>query len=579
MPPKDLFNGYLDGDLDAEQLHALEEWIAADANNAAVFLEWIALQTWTREALQGELLQQVLRETDPVTRLPAAAGRNPVAWRGWFVVLAASLLIAAMAYSLRTPSSDGPQLAGATASGETTPEQAILDAIDESTPAEVGASIVATLTHLDKEKCEWAENAAQLDYGQQLEAGTQIKLKAGVVSVTFESGAEAVLQGPCDFVVDNAMHGTIRSGGVAVTAPKRAYGFRIRSPNAEVIDLGTVFGVNVDSSGDSEVHVFSGEVLSRSVDQLDGHEGELIRLTANHALKYNGSAAEPSQIALNGALFAKTEPISVRQADYDFLPDQNGLALWLAADVSAQTQDGRQVVAWSDIQFGDNTSAEDAFQPQRSAQPRLIQNGINGQPSVSFNGSDEFMVTTPLETTDNQTIVMVCQFSENAVRPGRKRGGQILNYNGPPHRLVSSTYEPGVLQIGEPLSFGFEPTRLGGKLFAGRLDRKDVSEAEMYSSPIGVGIPVVLVYRYDLDQHLASLWINGELIQQKPALRPAGVTSRKTIGRHGFMKFFFAGDLGELMIFNSALEGDALRAVTGYLSNKYKIELKLPPAV
>lgn len=572
MPPKDLFNGYLDGDLNAEQLRALEDWIAADANNAATFLEWMALQTWTREALQGELLQQVLQEPTPASPLPSPAPRQ-TARRGWFVVLAASLLIAAMAYSLGTPSRDGVQVAKQSAA---TPEQAILDAIDESTPEGVDASIVATLTHLDG--CEWADAAAALGYGQQLEAGTQIKLKTGVVRVTFESGAEAVLQGPCDFVVDNAMHGTIRSGGVAVTAPKRAYGFRIRSPNAEVIDLGTVFGVNVDSSGDSEVHVFSGEVLSRSVDQHDGHEGELIRLTANHALKYNGGDAEPSQIASNGALFAKTEPISVPQADYDFLPAQNGLALWLAADVSAQTQDGRRVVAWSDIQFGDNTTAEDAFQPQRSAQPRLIPNGINGKRSVSFNGSDEFMVTTPLETTDNQTIVMVCQFSEAAERPGRKRGGQILNYNGPPHRLVSSTYEPGVLQIGEPLDLGYKPTSLGGKLFAGRLDGKDVSEAEMYSPPIGVGVPVVLVYRYDLDKHLASLWINGELIDQKPALRPAGVTSRKTIGRHGFMKFFFAGDLGELMIFNSALAGDELRAVTNYLSTKYKIELKLPPA-
>ncbi|BBO35649.1 hypothetical protein [Lacipirellula parvula] len=572
MPPKDLFNGYLDGDLSAEQLLTLEDWIAADANNAATFLEWMALQTWTREALQGELLQQVLQETDPVNRLPAPTGVRTARW-GWFAVLAASLLIAAMAYSLGTPSRDGVQVAEQSTA---TPEQAILDAIDESAPEEVDASIVATLTHLDK--CKWADNALPLDYGQQLEAGTQIKLNSGVVRVTFESGAEAVLQGPCDFVVDSAMHGTIRSGGVAVTAPKRAYGFRIRSPNAEVIDLGTVFGVNVDASGDSEVHVFSGEVLSRSVDQHDGHEGELTRLTANHALKYNSDAAEPSKIASNGALFARTEPVSVRKADYDFLPDRSGLALWLAADLSARRQDGDGVVAWSDILFGDNVTAEDAFQPQRAAQPKLVANGINGKPALSFNGTNEFLVTTPLETTDNQTIVMVCQFSEAAERPGRKRGGQILNYNGPPHRLVSSTYEPGVLQIGEPLDFGFKPTSLGGKLFAGRLDGKDVSEAEMYSPPIGVGVPVVLVYRYDLDKHLASLWINGELIDQKPALRPAGVTSRKTIGRHGFMKFFFAGDLGELMIFNSALEGDALRDVTGYLSNKYKIELKPQPA-
>jgi hypothetical protein len=187
-------------------------------------------------------------------------------------------------------------------------------------------------------------------------------------------------------------------------------------------------------------------------------------------------------------------------------------------------------------------------------------------------------VTTPLETTDDQTIFIVCQYSKAAMRPGRKRGGQILNYNGPPHRLVSSTYEPGVLQIGEPIVEGFAPTRLGGKLFAGRLDGKDVSESEMYTSPLGVGAPVVLAYRYDLSNHQASLWINNELIEQTPALRPAGVTSRKTIGRHGFMKFFFAGELGELMIYNNALDAADLDAVTTYLSKKYNIPLKQPGA-
>jgi hypothetical protein len=143
---------------------------------------------------------------------------------------------------------------------------------------------------------------------------------------------------------------------------------------------------------------------------------------------------------------------------------------------------------------------------------------------------------------------------------------------------VSSTYEPGVLQIGEPIVAGYAQTSLGGKLFAGRIDGKDVSEAEMYSTPLGAGVPVVLVYRYDLDKHQASLWINNELIEQKPALRPAGVTSRKTIGRHGFMKFFFAGDLGELMIYNSALDDLDLQAVTDYLSKKYDILPEVQPA-
>jgi hypothetical protein len=98
----------------------------------------------------------------------------------------------------------------------------------------------------------------------------------------------------------------------------------------------------------------------------------------------------------------------------------------------------------------------------------------------------------------------------------------------------------------------------------------------MYTAELGPGVPVVLAYRYDLSNHRASLWINGELLEEKPALRPAGVTSRKTIGRHGFMKFFFAGEIGELMIFNSALETGDLEAVTKYLSDKFRISLKQP---
>jgi len=231
------------------------------------------------------------------------------------------------------------------------------------------------------------------------------------------------------------------------------------------------------------------------------------------------------------------------------------------------------VVAWTDIRFGDNVSAEDALQADEAAQPFLAADAINGQPAVRFNGSSTFLVTTPLETTNDQTIFAVCQFSQRAVRPNRKRGGQILNYNGPPHRLVSSTCEPGVLQLGEPVGREFAATRLGGKLFSGRLNGKDVSETAMYSAPLGANVPVVLAYRYDLANHKANLWINGEMIDESPALRPAGVTSRKVIGRHGFLKYYFDGDIAEMIIYNGALPNERLQQVTEYLGAKFRINL------
>jgi hypothetical protein len=349
---------------------------------------------------------------------------------------------------------------------------------------------------------------------------------------------------------------------------------RPSEPNSEVIDLGTEFGVAVDDDAkSSEVHVFSGEVLSRTLGEQGINPGKLFRLKANDGLKFTSPDQRPLKIASNTSLFSAPLEEQIKLSSDQPAPVGQDLALWLAADLSAKTINGRKVFAWSDIQHGDNLSAEDAFQPAADSRPALAPTAINGKPAVRFNGFSSYLVTTPLETTDNQTIFIVCQFSKSAMRPGRKRGGQLLNYNGPPHRLVSSTYEPGVLQIGEPIVDGFAPTRLGGKLFAGRINDRDVSESEIYSSAIGANRPVVLAYRYDLTNNFASLWINDELIEERAALRPAGITSRKTIGRHGFMKFFFAGDIGEMLIYNAALPAESLGQVTTYLSEKYSIPL------
>ena len=580
---RELFDAYLDKEISPSDLQRLEEWLGADEAHAAEFLSWMSLQTLTYEALKGDLLEQVMIDgpsSIDCQSLPLAALANRDSAqariappRPWWLAVAAAILIAAWA------------LRGGNNAEETNPAQpltaAALPAAESpkdpelSELAPVEPMIAATLTGF--EGCVWTDAACNMDYGQQLGEGSRLALSAGVLRVTFESGAVATLEGPCDFTVDNAMHGTIRSGRVSVTAPKRAYGFRIRSPNAEVIDLGTTFGVAVDDRGNSEVHVFSGEVLSRRIDAAGERPGKLFRLKANNGLKFATPKRRPSRIASDTSMFPGQAETSMHTAGKELLPVPDDLALWLAADASAKTADGQRVFAWSDILFGDNLTAEDAFQSEESAQPALAQNGINGQPAVRFNGSSNYLVTTPLETTDNQTIFIVCQFSQAALREGRQRSGQLLNYNGPPHRLVSSTYEPGVLQIGEPIVDGFAPTRLGGKLFAGRIDGRDMSESEMYSSALGPDKPVILAYRYDLTNNLASMWINGELIEERAALRPAGVTSRKVIGRHGFMKFFFAGDIGELMIYNSALSISQMDQVSAYLTDKYSIPLANAP--
>lgn len=587
---RDLFHHLLDGDITPEDLQQLEAWLVADEAHADEFMEWVTLQSLTAEVLKGEYLQQVMQAGDSFPRLMTSLAEPstlPVVSQperpqfnsllGKRVAVAAAVLLCAFvarSFWQGTLSRPGGK------NGVGVSPSMVANRLDDEqgTGSNLQAresAIVATLTRLDD--CVWKNPMYPLKCGEQLNGGSRIEITSGVARVTFESGATATLQGPCDFVIDNAMHGTILRGRVAVNAPRRAYGFRIRSPNSEVIDLGTEFGVSVDDGGQSEVHVFSGEVLSRPLREGEEKPGELIRLKANHGLKFASQEEHPSKIASDASLFPADSPKPLIAASGEVLPTGKHLALWLAADKSAMTNKDKKVFAWSDIIHGDNVSGEDALQSEVTAQPVLAPHGINGKPAVRFNGSSNYLVTTPLETTDDQTIFIVCKFTKGALREGRKRGGQLLNYNGPPHRLVSSTYEPGVLQIGEPIVEGFAPTRLGGKLFAGRIDDRDVSEAEMYSSALGVGRPVVLAYRYDLTNNLATLWVNGELIEEKAATRPCGVTSRKVIGRHGFMKFFFAGSIGELLIYNSALQQTELSQVTNYLVQKYDLPSQATP--
>jgi hypothetical protein len=583
---QDLFHELLDGDITPEDQQQLEAWLVEDQAHADEFMEWVALQSLTVEVLKGEYLQQVMQAGISFPRLMTPlleSSASPLVLqpkRSGFVLLlgkpvaiaAAALLCAFVARSiwLAFPTVPGGNK-GAGVSSSKVASRLENEQEGGSNLLARESAIVATLTRLDD--CIWKEPMRSLKCGAQLNGGSRIAIASGVARVTFESGATATLQGPCDFVIDNAMQGTILRGRVAVSAPRRAYGFRIRSPNSEVIDLGTEFGVAVDDDGQSEVHVFSGEVLSRQLRQGEERPGQLIRLKANHALKFASVDKRPSKIASDASLFPAGGAKPLIAVSGEVLPTGKHLALWLAADKSAMTNNDRRVFAWSDILHGDNVSEEDAMQSEVAAQPVLAPRGINGKPGVRFNGTSNYLVTTPLETTDDQTIFIVCQFSQRALRPGRKRGGQLLNYNGPPHRLVSRTYEPGVLQIGEPIVEGFAPTRLGGKLFAGRINNRDVSEAEMYSSALGSDKPAVLAYRYDLTNNIATLRINGELIEEKAALRPAGITSRKVIGRHGFMKFFFAGDIGELLIYNGALTPTEMKQVSEYLSKKYEIPL------
>ncbi|WP_160148094.1 FecR domain-containing protein [Rubripirellula obstinata] len=130
------------------------------------------------------------------------------------------------------------------------------------------------------------------DSGQQVDPslhqlpGGKLTLSKGVLEITYRHGAVITVEGPSSFELINRDLVLLHTGQLTSRIPKAAVGFTIRTPDSDVIDLGTEAGVRVDASGKSEVHVFEGEVevnvaandqsqaIQRSL--LSGEAGRLI---------------------------------------------------------------------------------------------------------------------------------------------------------------------------------------------------------------------------------------------------------------------------------------------------------------
>lgn len=95
--------------------------------------------------------------------------------------------------------------------------------------------------------------------GAILSAG-KLQLEAGLAQIEFYSGACLILEGPVDLELVSANQAICRSGRLRALVPPQARGFSVTSPQFELVDLGTEFGMEVGVEGNSKVQVFDGEV-------------------------------------------------------------------------------------------------------------------------------------------------------------------------------------------------------------------------------------------------------------------------------------------------------------------------------
>ncbi len=128
--------------------------------------------------------------------------------------------------------------------------------------AEIGRRLfppdVATLR--SSLRVAWADATALESGGRLARGGAPLRLTRGMVAVVFDSGAEAVIEAPAQFRLKSTNRIELQSGRLFATVGQSARGFTVETPCGRVVDLGTEFGLKVDSGRSSDLHMFKGQV-------------------------------------------------------------------------------------------------------------------------------------------------------------------------------------------------------------------------------------------------------------------------------------------------------------------------------
>ena len=123
-----------------------------------------------------------------------------------------------------------------------------------------------------------AREVQEVSAGDQLRSGQVLKLVDGRVKINFQSGARLAIQAPAELKLLGPNSAQLQHGVVTVRVPGEIKGFVLVTPRQRVTDLGTSFGVDVDTTGDTAISVFEGEIELEDHRRLVG--GQTVALTA-----------------------------------------------------------------------------------------------------------------------------------------------------------------------------------------------------------------------------------------------------------------------------------------------------------
>ena len=479
---------------------------------------------------------------------------------GWTLAMAAMLLTAVgLATAIAWPTGDGG--ADLTAS---VPEP--------GNPSHDAGSAAPVVAHIVRKiDCVWNDQAWQLDSQLTVRGGQTIHLERGFMQLLFVNGVSVVIEGPAQFKLIDGMNSQLEFGAVAVRVPEGFANFVVDTPTANVVDLGTEFGVRVRRNGATHLRVFDGEVaVSERVGRGIVADESIVLKRDDEWNSIDGLRVPEGPPSVED--FPHVELLEDPNPNGEAkLPVTDELLLWLSADQAVRTDSKGRVVSWGDLSTADPIRRHSAWQVEAHRRPLLV-DGEHGRPPVfRFDGKDDCLITEPFVSGNAQTLVVVGRLHTKkgkVAKSGDIPAFQFINYNGPPHLVLEYRWPESALQ---------------GRAFAG-YDVKMNRSGNVAARSIAKQELLAMIYTYDFHGDEATLWLNGELQGRARAGLEIGNNRPRVIGLHRRLdRGGLKGEISEIAIYDRVLANSEIRQMISYLDERYgpltvAAESQQPPA-
>lgn len=153
---------------------------------------------------------------------------------------------------------------------------------------------------------KWGEDSADQEFFLRVRPGDRLDIEEGLVRLSYYSGANLILRGPCSFTATGVESGTLHRGELTGRAENCT--FALATPKAQVLDLGTEFGVTVDRLLNTDVCVFEGKV-KLTAGQHDATDNKSLLMTVGMAARATSDGQIATNVEIDADRFARSIPL------------------------------------------------------------------------------------------------------------------------------------------------------------------------------------------------------------------------------------------------------------------------------